>query len=313
MEEASEMAVIKNRRVPGGNEFWDHVEKVAAKVRAERKQVSEQYWDREAEEVAKIPKPTVLATEGVTQNAHEQLGHLPGCIFWKDDDECNCEWKGLPQLAGALAKRPATPQAAPGAAHILHTCEDERCFTCNGGLALCTICGGAEATLPTHCPGNRMTTEQQEAVQNKQNDYVNGAWISAPSSPASKQTVVHVPIPEGNNSRYVEVLREQSPASEQGLEEITCKHCEEGIRPLMWNKGELVHHLSGKSGYFRCTFAQREIDRAREERKRLLDYLKEQTLKARELRNVETTQGEDYWQGHVNAFDCVIRKLEEGR
>lgn len=60
--------------------------------------------------------------------------------------------------------------------HVLHTCNREGCFICNGVLAQCIVCGGAEATLPTECPGVQMTQEQQDAVQLNQNDYINGSW-----------------------------------------------------------------------------------------------------------------------------------------
>ncbi len=60
--------------------------------------------------------------------------------------------------------------------HTLHKCTREHCYVCDGGLALCEVCGGAEATLPTDCPGTRMTQEQMDAVQNKQNDFYAGVW-----------------------------------------------------------------------------------------------------------------------------------------
>lgn len=58
---------------------------------------------------------SVPALAGATQNAYEQHGHLPECIYWQNDEECNCDWKGWPKLAGSLAERPVTPQAEPGA------------------------------------------------------------------------------------------------------------------------------------------------------------------------------------------------------
>jgi hypothetical protein len=62
-------------------------------------------------------------------------------------------------------------------AHTLHQCDKEDCFICNGGLSSCTVCGGAEATLPTDCPGDQMTDEQMKAVQDKANDFKNGVWV----------------------------------------------------------------------------------------------------------------------------------------
>lgn len=61
------------------------------------------------------PQSSVPAPAGATQNTYEQHGHLPECIYWQNDEDCNCDWKGWPKLAGSLAERPVTPQAEPGA------------------------------------------------------------------------------------------------------------------------------------------------------------------------------------------------------
>lgn len=39
--------------------------------------------------------------------------------------------------------------------HEFHRCNDERCFVCDGGLQMCTICGQAEIELERECPGPR--------------------------------------------------------------------------------------------------------------------------------------------------------------
>lgn len=54
------------------------------------------------------------------------------------------------------------------------------CFMCTGGLAWCVVCSGAEAALPTHCPGAPMSEQQMQAVAALQTDYVNGAWLPLP-------------------------------------------------------------------------------------------------------------------------------------
>jgi len=46
------------------------------------------------------------------------------------------------------------------------------------GLAHCLVCGGAEGSLPTHCPGERMPAELQDAVYAGQVDYVCGHWVA---------------------------------------------------------------------------------------------------------------------------------------
>lgn len=45
------------------------------------------------------------------------------------------------------------------------------------GLAHCKVCGGAEASLPTECPGVRMTESQQDLVQWGDLDYSLGRWV----------------------------------------------------------------------------------------------------------------------------------------
>jgi len=57
--------------------------------------------------------------------------------------------------------------------HVLYHCGPycEGCFYCEGGLSSCTVCGGAEASLPTDCPGIKMTDTQQDAVQAGDLDY----------------------------------------------------------------------------------------------------------------------------------------------
>jgi hypothetical protein len=51
------------------------------------------------------------------------------------------------------------------------------CCYCHGGLASCVICGGGEGSLPTDCPGERMTDEQEAAVYAGVLDYRRvGGW-----------------------------------------------------------------------------------------------------------------------------------------
>lgn len=62
--------------------------------------------------------------------------------------------------------------------HTLHSCNEDRCFVCEGGLALCTTCGGGEGDLPKECPGYRMSEEERELVMRGQRDFVDGKWRS---------------------------------------------------------------------------------------------------------------------------------------
>jgi uncharacterized membrane protein YagU involved in acid resistance len=55
--------------------------------------------------------------------------------------------------------------------HRLHRCDTYACFTCIAGLSECVVCWGAENSLPTHCPGRQMTTEEQLLVNMGSLDY----------------------------------------------------------------------------------------------------------------------------------------------
>ena len=64
-----------------------------------------------------------------------------------------------------------------------HTnCEKARCIICDGDLAFCTVCNGAEGSLPTECPGIKMTSEQQDRVYHAEIDFRQGKWNELPVS-----------------------------------------------------------------------------------------------------------------------------------
>lgn len=53
-----------------------------------------------------------------------------------------------------------------------HRSDDDRyCSVCEGRLALCLVCGGAESSLPTDCPGRMMTDEEADLVADGIHDY----------------------------------------------------------------------------------------------------------------------------------------------
>lgn len=62
--------------------------------------------------------------------------------------------------------------------HTLHTCKDEDCSVCRGELAYCEVCGGAEGSMPTDCPGVRMTAEQSDNVYARKQDFLKGEWVT---------------------------------------------------------------------------------------------------------------------------------------
>jgi hypothetical protein len=52
------------------------------------------------------------------------------------------------------------------------------CMFCDGGLFACTVCGGAEGSLATDCPGVQMTPEQGDAVYAGTLDWRDGrGWV----------------------------------------------------------------------------------------------------------------------------------------
>ena len=45
-------------------------------------------------------------------------------------------------------------------------------------LAKCRVCGGAEAALPTDCPGEHMTGPMLDAIQAGTSDFRGGKWVA---------------------------------------------------------------------------------------------------------------------------------------
>ncbi len=44
------------------------------------------------------------------------------------------------------------------------------------GIAACSVCRGAEASLPTECPGEPMNSDLQDDVQFGKLDFIQGKW-----------------------------------------------------------------------------------------------------------------------------------------
>jgi len=71
-----------------------------------------------------------------------------------------------------------------------HTdCQVEGCLICDGGLAICTVCGLAEGSLTTDCCGYRCAAEMGDSVYNGKKDFVNGQWVDkkSPHAPHSME------------------------------------------------------------------------------------------------------------------------------
>jgi hypothetical protein len=57
-------------------------------------------------------------------------------------------------------------------------CWASECVICSGGLAFCDVCHGAEGSLPTCCPGERMPACVEMAVMFGHCDYdARDGWI----------------------------------------------------------------------------------------------------------------------------------------
>lgn len=47
-------------------------------------------------------------------------------------------------------------------------------------LENCKTCGGAEADLPTHCPGEKMSEERRKEISDGKIDFIDGKWCILP-------------------------------------------------------------------------------------------------------------------------------------
>ncbi len=73
--------------------------------------------------------------------------------------------------------------------HTLHECDKHDCFVCNGGLASCTVCNGAEVTLPLDCPGRPMTTEEQDGISAGTLMFYDGHWYEPAKGRMSEEPI----------------------------------------------------------------------------------------------------------------------------
>lgn len=67
--------------------------------------------------------------------------------------------------------------------HIQATCDGKcsepyGCTLCN--LFYCTVCQGAEGSLPSECPGKPISEENQQLIYQGTLDFQDGSWINRP-------------------------------------------------------------------------------------------------------------------------------------
>lgn len=61
--------------------------------------------------------------------------------------------------------------------HALHECRSETCQVCRGGLAYCNVCRGAEASLPSECPGRPLTVPEEDKIVGGSLDFRADGWV----------------------------------------------------------------------------------------------------------------------------------------
>lgn len=61
--------------------------------------------------------------------------------------------------------------------HEATDCESDTCQFCVGGIEVCATCGGAEASLTTYCPGEKMKGQTELDVLNGRIDFDGRLWV----------------------------------------------------------------------------------------------------------------------------------------
>lgn len=81
---------------------------------------------------------------------------------------------------------PVAPALAPAneTGHVDVECDCHRtgCNFCDGGLWACDVCNGLEGSMPSKCPGQKMTAEQRDAVYRGRLDYRDNGWVEGVAS-----------------------------------------------------------------------------------------------------------------------------------
>ncbi|MEU4332356.1 hypothetical protein [Nonomuraea dietziae] len=163
---------------------------------------------------------------GVSRHASEKelsqrvIERMPGNPTSREDHEENLRrvrtWqanKGLPvdaflvfRTVTASEWRPIAGEPEPVApveaeadatGHVDVKCTNRECngcMFCDGGLWGCTICGGLEGSMPSTCPGQRMTADQSDAVYGGRLDFRDGQWVEGVASRFCPKGLLWTPI-----------------------------------------------------------------------------------------------------------------------
>lgn len=57
-------------------------------------------------------------------------------------------------------------------------CEIPYCAICDGGLAVCQVCGCIEGSLASECPGVDCYFTHGDRIYNGEVDFIHGQWIT---------------------------------------------------------------------------------------------------------------------------------------
>lgn len=60
-------------------------------------------------------------------------------------------------------------------------CSRLHCPICDGGLAVCTICGCLEGSLASECPGFNCYASHGDRIYNGEVDFRGGEWVDGES------------------------------------------------------------------------------------------------------------------------------------
>jgi len=127
--------------------------------------------------------------------------------------------------------------------------DDDRCFVCDGGLGWCVVCGGAEASLPTSCPGRKMSADLADLVQHRHVDFLCGEWVLV----EPKQEQRPPPLPHDRLAFLTELLADAEASTRlTDWEDKFCDDLRDRVtRYSIWTEvsarqWEIIERIEGK-------------------------------------------------------------------